>query len=356
MQAHDLSDAGPPPGPCLSEDDVLGLSDGSLVSLSLRRIEDHLDLCVHCQELVASVVTPSEVIVTLPGQEAAAPCRLALGQLISERYRIEGFLARGGMGEVYVAHDRVLGRQVALKLSRRRGGTKGKAYRQMKREFELGQRVQHANVCKVHDLGLHSDDKAGGTWPLLTMDLIEGERLSLLLRRRKLALVDVTRIARQLLLGLTALHDASVIHLDFKSDNVVLTGDAAIIVDLGLARSADAGADSGQRPIAGTVAYMAPDLALGLRPTPQADVYSFGVVLFEMLTGQLPFEADVRSSCRSVAARLTERPPPPSSLEGRVSGELDRFVLRCLAGQRSERYHDAQCALHDFDQLNRRAG
>jgi eukaryotic-like serine/threonine-protein kinase len=329
----------------LTEDEVLALSEGAPSRELLHRVECHLDLCVTCLEVVSRLIDPNETGKTLPAPQTSGRCRLSVGHVLAGRYRLDHFVARGGMGEVYAAYDCELQRPVALKLSRQGARARARASRQLSKEFELARRIQHPNVCRVHDLGVHSDGRAARPRPFLTMDLIEGERLGQRLRRGKLALVDVCRIARQLLLGLDAMHDAGVLHLDLKSDNIMLHDGGAVIVDFGLARPIQGGAESGKQCVAGTLAYMAPDLALGYRPTPQVDVYSFGVVVFEMLAGRLPFGTETLSSCRSVAARLTECPPPPSHFDPRVNPELDRFVLRCLAGQRSDRYTSARAAL-----------
>jgi eukaryotic-like serine/threonine-protein kinase len=187
------------------------------------------------------------------------------------------------------------------------------------------------------------------------MELIDGPRLGTVLRRRRLKLTEVFTIARQLLCGLEAIHEAGVLHLDLKSDNVMLRRPwrphEVVIIDFGLSAQRKARARLGSDKVAGTVSYMAPERVLALNPSAESDVFSFGVVLFEMLTRRLPFSGGSGSPATSVVRRLTDPPPPPSAFAEEVPAALDAFVLRCLEGSRRRRFRDAGAALAAFDQI-----
>jgi hypothetical protein len=275
----------------------------------------------------------------------------AIGTLVDSRYRVQRFVGRGGMGEVYEAHDQLMDRQVALKTILRSVADRSRAARRFKQEVRNAQRVAHPHVCRIHDLHEHHDGGLGPALPFLTMELIDGERLGDRLLAAALPIADVRRVALQLLGGLAAAHARGVLHLDFKSDNVMLrrgTQDPeAMIMDFGLSRVlGERGGlrTSEQRQFAGTLPYMSIE-QLECRESlgPATDVYAFGVVLYEMLTRKLPFDGD---SLGAVLMRqLKERPRPPSRRVPGLAPALDRFVLRCLNRDPRERFADGGGAL-----------
>jgi serine/threonine protein kinase len=333
---------------CLSEDQVLAFSEGSLSRQQQRELDQHLDSCSVCWDLVIGVATrwssPRD------GDAALWSCNLQPNALIAGRYCIDHFIGRGGMGEVYGAREVASGRAVALKTLLFNPGvdTAGR----LAQEADLGMRVTHPNVCRTFGHGMHH---AHQREPLqfLTMELVAGPRLGQILRRRALPLTETLELARQLLSGLAAIHRAGVLHLDFKSDNIVVrnahSAPEAIIIDFGLGRRADAIPPSAGEPLAGTLAYMAPEQALSHRPSPSSDVFSFGVVLFEMLTGRLPFAGDRRSTAADLVRRMLEAPPRPSDYTRDIPPALDAFVMRCLAGARQERFGDGGEALRGLE-------
>jgi hypothetical protein len=282
---------------------------------------------------------------------AESSTTFAVGALLDSRYRILRFVGRGGMGEVYEAHDLLMDRHVALKTILRSVADRSRAARRFKAEVRNAQRVAHPHVCRIHDLHEHYDSSSGAPLPFFTMELIDGERLAQRLLGGALPLVDTQRIALQLLDGLAAAHARGVLHLDFKSDNVMLrrgtSQPEAAITDFGLSRVfGDSGGlvTSDRRQFAGTLPYMSIE-QLECRESlgPASDVYAFGVVLYEMLTRALPFEGESLGTL--LMKQLNERPEPPSRRAPGLSHAVDRFVLRCLNREPRERFTDAGAAL-----------
>ncbi|HEX5061851.1 MAG TPA: serine/threonine-protein kinase [Kofleriaceae bacterium] len=272
---------------------------------------------------------------TLPSHAStsdAATERFAIGSLAAERYRIERFIAAGGMGEVYAAHDLVLDTKVALKTLRPELEGSADAIARLRREIALARSVTDPHICRLHDVGEH-DGRV-----FLSMELLEGRTLAELVKAGGMALDEIERIAPQLVAGLGVLHRASIVHRDFKTSNVIVVGDRAVITDFGLARSVDA-KDSRltvESGLLGTPAYMAPEQVEARAVTPASDIYSLGVVLFELLTGKLPFDED--TAMATATARLTKDPPRPSSLRSDIPARWDAIVLRCLARDPAARF------------------
>ncbi len=264
------------------------------------------------------------------------------GQLIAERFRIVRFIAEGGMGEVYEAEDQILGENVALKFLAQRAGDDADVLRRFSREVQLARKVTHPNVCRLHDVYRHTfDQKRGGRSEavFVTMELLPGETLEARLERHGPYTEDETlAIANQLAAALTAAHDAGVIHRDFKTSNVMLVprsggGDERVVVtDFGLARSLATGSGThrltGEVRMMGTPDYMAPEQLRGDDAGPRADIYALGVVLFEMVTGERPYEAE--NTMGLLVKRVSEPPRAPRSLVPDISARFEEAILGCL--------------------------
>ncbi|MCP3960181.1 MAG: tetratricopeptide repeat protein [bacterium] len=283
------------------------------------------------------------------------------GELLSGRYRIVRFLARGGMGEVYEAEDLELRQHVALKtISAHAGEADEAAVERFKREIALARSVTHPNVCRIFDLGRHrpaSADPDGPKTPpvtFLTMELLEGETLSAcLIRRGRLSTAEALPLVEQMAAALAAAHRAQVVHRDFKSENVFLVPEDAgtggdprrrrvAVTDFGVARG---GADDRFAAqvtgtgIVGTPAYMAPEQVEGGAITPATDIYALGIVIYEMVTGRLPFDGP--NPLSTAVKRLQEPPPPPHVYVLDLEAWWERAILRCLKRDPAERFATA---------------
>ncbi|MEY4550705.1 MAG: hypothetical protein RL685_6900 [Pseudomonadota bacterium] len=294
----------------------------------------------------------------------------ARGTLVAQRYVIRRFLGRGGMGQVYEAYDRVLREPVALKTTT--GQSTSDAQRLLD-EVRMARRITHPNVCRLYDAGVHeehgSDSAQHGTAQhgsvarsstyFITMEYLEGHTLRRRLKHGLPPLPQVFGVARQLLIGLAAVHAAGVLHRDFKSENVMLrlpgngTGQA-VIMDFGLARPLHAAPPSRPNGIgAGSRGYMAPEQVDNTQLGPETDLFAFGVVMFEMLTGRLPFARE--ASGNSAPNLLDQAPLAPSQLRPELPEDLDAFVLKCLQVHRQQRYRSADRALAALTRLSEAA-
>ena len=233
------------------------------------------------------------------------------------------------MGEVYRADDLTLGQSVALKFLPADLAENGDRRGRFLTEVRVARQVSHPNVCRVYDIG----DVEGRTF--LTMEFVDGEDLSSLLRRiGRLPQEKAIEIARQMCAGLAALHDRGVVHRDLKPANIMIDGRGRVrITDFGLAGGADQ--IDGEEVRAGTPAYMAPEQLGGVRVDAKSDLYSLGLILYEVFTGKRAFEA------QSVAelARLQQSGTPTSVSQWvpDVEPAVERVIARCLEADASRR-------------------
>ena len=331
-------------GYCLAEEVIHALACGGLEEKERSKALSHLDECEVCQALLADEVR--DLPQSGSAEDAGLPTLIQLDALVAGRYRIQHFVARGGMGEVYEAWDELLAERVALKTINPlvASADQARATARFRQEVQLSRRVADAHVCRIYEFGQHLV-RGFGAVSYLTMEFIEGQTLGARLRQGpELGIQEVAELSRQMLRGLGAAHAVGVLHRDFKSDNVLLRatpsgGLHAVIMDFGLARVLGDHAHrfTERHELVGSAAYMAPEqLEEGAELSEATDVYAFGVVLFEMLTGRLPFEG---SAPVAVALRRLSHPaPPPSVHVPELSVAWDQLVLRCLDRDTSRRF------------------
>ena len=204
---------------------------------------------------------------------------------LAGRYRIVSLLGKGGMGEVFRAEDLKLNQTVALKFLPVAMHEDENARARFYQEVRLAREISHPNVCRVFDVG-EMDGRL-----FLTMEYVDGEDLSSLLRRiGQFPQAKGLDIARQMCAGLAAAHDHGVLHRDLKPGNIMLDGRGRVrITDFGLA--ALSGNMGGEEVSAGTPAYMAPEQLAGVEVTQRSDIYSLGLVMYEIFTGKKAYEA-----------------------------------------------------------------
>lgn len=251
------------------------------------------------------------------------------GTVLASRYRIVGLVGKGGMGEVYRAEDLKLSQPVALKFLPDKLEKDQAALERFIGEVRTARAVAHPNVCRVFDIG-ELDGRH-----FISMEYIDGDDLSSLLRRvGRLPAERAVEIARQLCLGLHAIHDAGILHRDFKPANIIIDSKGkARITDFGIAGIEAEIAKENMR--VGTPAYMAPEQITGSEISARSDVYALGLVLYEIFTGKQAFSAD------SVADLLRKQqrsaPTNPSEILKDISPLVERAILQCLEKDAAER-------------------
>lgn len=248
--------------------------------------------------------------------------RFVPGVIVAERYRIVALLGRGGMGEVYRAEDLKLSQVVAIKFLPEALSRDPAALARFHSEVRIARQVSHPNVCRVFDIG-----DADGI-PFLTMEYVDGEDLSSLVRRiGRLPQDKASEVSRQICAGLAAAHERGVVHRDLKPSNVMLDGAGkARITDFGLAGIA--ANIQGAEVRVGTPAYMAPEQLAGKEVTPKSDIYSLGLVMYEVLTGRRAYDAATLPELMKARAEGTIT--NPSTLVKDLDPLIERVILRCL--------------------------
>ena len=317
-------------GDCPTTDTILDFCAGQLVPGRSRSFRRHLELCPACMDLVTGAVNDWAQPEATDLLEVGSNFRA--GEHVGP-FTLVRFIARGGMGEVYEARDDDSGERVALKAILASNCDQRGLLQAFRREARLARQVSHRNVCRVH---APRPNVPGQTLPVpyFTMDYLAGETLQARLRQGPLSLGAALASSEQILLGLRAIHEAGVLHLDIKASNVMLGEDepaTATILDFGLAREARHTRDGRVRPLTGSLPYMPPEQILGDPPSRQNDIFAFAVVLFQMLTAELPFPMAQPSTPSSIVKRLAAHAQPPSSLASDVPPWLDELVLRCLS-------------------------
>jgi beta-lactam-binding protein with PASTA domain len=242
--------------------------------------------------------------------------------VVAGRYRIVGRVASGGMGEVFRAHDSVLGREVAVKvLHPQFAGDRGFVDR-FRREARAAAVLNHPNIVGVYDWGVTENTY------FMVMEYVRGHNLRTLLSRYgHLEPAQVADIASQVLSALDHAHGHGIVHRDVKPENILVTGDGLVkVADFGLARAfADATVSQAEGMVTGTVQYLAPEQVQGEPADPRTDLYATGVVMFELLTGDTPYSGE--TSVAIAYKHLSERVPAPSTRQPTVPPEMDAVVL-----------------------------
>jgi serine/threonine-protein kinase len=273
---------------------------------------------------------------------AATPARRTkdelLGKVIAGRYRLEARLGEGGMGVVYRARHVLIERVVALKLIRPdlKGETHLRAW--MLREARAANRVDHAHIVEIHDVG---ETEEGDLY--LVMELLSGSSLSAEIAKGQMPIARGVDIIEQMCAALARAHDLGVIHRDLKSDNIMLTvrggrRDFVKILDFGLAALARDPRLAPKGAVFGTPEYMSPEQARGDDAQPVSDLYALGILFFEMATGQLPF----RSSDRETLLEMQRSAPPPRprALRPDLQPQAEAIILRLLEKDPRRRFRD----------------
>lgn len=293
--------------------------EGAFPSSVRQLIETHVDLCASCRQVLATLGTAfstktheaSQGVIT----DEIAPEYPAPGHILSDRFKLTGYLGRGAMGVVFSAEDLSLGGVVAIKVLAPHIARRADVLEILGQEIMLGRKISHPNACRLHDLGM------SGGLPYITMQFIEGSTLEALCQS-PVPRSQAVDLLLQVSSVLAAAHTAGVVHRDLKPTNIMIRSSGqAVVMDFGLARDVK-GAPSHAGPV-GTPAYWSPEQARGETATERSDVYSFGLLAYQLFTGTVP---------RKHAARLSY---------GKIPAPYRGIVRQCLEEVESRRFASA---------------
>ncbi|WP_030802920.1 protein kinase domain-containing protein [Streptomyces sp. NRRL S-337] len=262
------------------------------------------------------------------------------------RYQLRDLLGAGGMASVHLAHDTVLDRDVAIKTLHTELGREQAFRERFRREAQSVAKLTHTNIVSVFDSG--EDELDGGMVPYIVMEYVAGQPLRSdldadIAQHGAMPTEKALKITADVLAALEVSHEMGLVHRDIKPGNVMLNKRGVVkVMDFGIARAMQSGVTSMTQTgmVVGTPQYLSPEQALGRGVDARSDLYSVGIMLFELLTGQLPFDAD--SPLAIAYAHVQEEPPVPSSINRSLPPAVDALVARALKKNPNERFPTAE--------------
>lgn len=351
-----------------STKELAAFAAGELDDGDMDRIGEHVTNCSRCTErleaisplfdLPGSSDTPAKTTIA---EDADARSRLGLESTFHTappaprplttvpalpkhfgRYEIRKKLGEGGMGAVYLAHDTQLDRRVALKVPSFAANDPQEIIDRFYREAQAMAALQHANLCPVFDVG-----EIGGIH-YLTMAFLEGRPLSDYLKGKPQPCRQAATIIRKLARALQSAHEVGIVHRDLKPANVIVKTDhEPVITDFGLSLDAGKARLTNGGMVLGTPAYMSPEQVDGNKKLigPATDLYALGVILYQMLTGELPYQGSLQTVLFKI---LAGRPEPPQLANPEVDSGLQAICLKCMASRVDDRYESARALALDL--------
>ncbi len=258
--------------------------------------------------------------------------------VINNRYRLERRLGRGGMAEVWLAHDLLLDRDVAIKILFPEHAVDPNFVERFRREAQAVAGLNHPNIVNVYDWG-----QSGNTY-FMAMEYVQGRTLAEVLRRQgKINQRGAATVGAAIADALAYAHRNNVVHRDIKPANILVGDDGSIkVVDFGIARALDAAHDAGltqDGAVVGTATYFSPEQARGESPDLRSDIYSLGVVLYELLAGQPPFSGE--TALATAYKQVNENPAPLTRFVPDLETDLNAVVAKCMTKIASQRYDSA---------------
>ncbi len=301
-----------------------------------------------CKECGTNITTVGEVQPQFTKTLESPALVLDQGKVLADRYEILEKIGEGGMGEVYLAVDKNLDRQVAVKVLPAAFAEDAERLARFEREAKLLAVLNHPSIAAIYGL----EESEGQRF--LVLELVEGETLKTKLDRGPMEVEETLDLCRQITEGLEAAHEKGIIHRDLKPGNIMVTPKGEVkILDFGLAKafageSTGAGVDIEKSPtitaqmtrpgvVLGTAAYMSPEQARGRTVDKRTDIWAFGCVLFECLTGQWAFQGDTVSD---TLAHILKGEPDWSTLPENTQSSIRTLLRRCLRKNLKDRLHD----------------
>jgi Tol biopolymer transport system component/tRNA A-37 threonylcarbamoyl transferase component Bud32 len=293
---------------------------------------DNPETATFCADCGASLLDHKDIAVTETIQ--APKEELITGAVFAGRYQIIEELGKGGMGRVYKVHDTEIKEKVALKLLKPEIAANQKTIERFRNEIKLARKIVHKNVGRMFDLGKEKESY------YITMEYVAGQDLRGLIRQSGRQTVEtVLSIAAQVCEGLAEAHKLGIIHRDLKPSNIMVDRDGNVrIMDFGIALSVESKGITEAGVMIGTPEYMSPEQVEGKEVDQRSDVYSLGIILFEMLTGQVPFEGDLPLNV--AYKHKHEIPQDPRQMNPQIPENLSAVVMRCLEKDKEKRYQN----------------
>ncbi len=269
------------------------------------------------------------------GRSLAVP----VGTVLAERYQIQSLLGAGGLGRVYRAHDRMLDEVVAIKVLHLDAARSSELSKRFRSEIKLARKVRHRNVCAIHEYGEQ------GAYRFVAMELVDGIDLHRVIREKgPLPPQEAFEVAIQVAKGLSAIHDAGVLHRDLKTPNIMQDGRGIVrLLDFGIAKlltPAGTMSVTAVHRVVGTPEYMSPEQVRGDDLDERSDIYALGVVIFEMFTGVVPFQG--KSPLDTLLRQVNDPPPLYGEAAGRLPASLVPVLRKALAKDPRDRYASAR--------------
>jgi len=287
----------------------------------------------------------------LPKKKASAPHtktlqtpmkELTRGSTFASRYEIIEELGKGGMGSVYKVFDEKIKEKVALKLLKPEIASDEETIERFSNELRFARKISHRSVCRMYDLS----EEEGAHY--ITMEYVPGEDLKRLIRKvGQLSAGKTIFIAKQVCEGLAEAHRLGVVHRDLKPQNIMVDEEGnSRIMDFGIARSLKTKGITRAGVMIGTPEYMSPEQAEVKEVDQRSDIYSLGSILYEMVTGQVPFEGE---TALSIAMKhKSQAPQDPKELNSQMPSDLSRLILRCMEKDREKRYQNVEEILSEL--------
>ncbi len=266
-----------------------------------------------------------------------------LPKIFDNRYEIVRLLGSGGMADVYLARDIHLGREVAIKVLYGRYSRDEEFVTRFRREAQAAAGLNHPHIVSVYDRG-----ESDGSY-YIAMEYLEGKSLKeLIAEKGRLPTDKAIFVARQILQALQFAHEHNVIHRDIKPQNIVINGRGQVkVTDFGIARAGASAKMTETGSILGTAQYLSPEQAKGKSVEQNSDMYSVGIVLYEMLTGQVPFEGE--NPVAIALKHISDEPVPPQALVPSIPDNLNTVVMKALAKDAHDRYRTAEEFIADLE-------
>lgn len=265
------------------------------------------------------------------------------GQKINDRYQIIRSIGEGGMANVYLAHDMILDRDVAVKILRGDLADDEKFVRRFQREAIAASSLSHPNIVEMYDVG-----EDNGKY-YIVMEYVEGKTLKSLIKKRgALTLPEVIDIMQQLTSAISCAHDSNIIHRDIKPQNVLIKEDGIVkITDFGIAMALNSNELTQTNSVMGSVHYLPPEQANGKGATLKSDIYSLGIVMFELLTGKLPFRGE--NAVEIAIKQMKNQIPSVCSINENIPQSVENVILKACAKNPKNRYNTVKEMYADIE-------